>query len=320
MRPSQCMAARSRRRNKGFASDTGSSHRWLAGLLDRSVGSLPSAGLTRARRSYEPVRPFASHRYTAPRGSATWRSPLASRRQVPTFRTRASRWSHAVFMPVAARPVGRLPPSFGAGQQREPGFGDVPTLSTRQQRFTRVRLTSAHLTGLIPPFAATLTTSAIGPTRLAVVWTLILQSEPEGPTLISCAARLPGVARYISHLLAPSWRTVIRISTDDDLSCCRPPSPPVNPEIDSVMEEDVCKDRADPRSLRGPDFHRLPSAALEEAGLEPPLKQAEDPAVGDPVCQHPHQRRAPSPRAASSGLYPGPPKPHAGCAPAESRS
>src|SRR3954467_5256239 len=60
------------------------------------------------------------------------------------------------------------------------------------------RLTSAHLTGLIPPFAATLTTSAIGPTQLAVVWTLILQSEPEGPTLISCAARLPGVDRYMT--------------------------------------------------------------------------------------------------------------------------
>src|SRR4051812_2144640 len=193
--------------SKGFASDTGSSHRWLAGLVGWSVGSLPSAGVTRLRRSYEPVRPCASHRYSAPQGSAPWRSPLASRRQVPTFRTRASRWSHAVFMPVAARPVGRLPPSFGAGQQLEPGFGDVPTLSTRQQRFTRVRLTSAHLTGLIPPFPATLTTSAIGPTQLVVVWTLILQSEPEGPTLISCAARLPGVARYISHLLAPSWRT-----------------------------------------------------------------------------------------------------------------
>src|SRR4051794_37183833 len=171
--------------------------RWLAGLLGRSVGSLPSTGVTRLRRYYEPVRPCASHRYSAPQGSAPWRSPLASRRQVPTFRTRASRWSHAVFMPVAARPVGRLPPSFVAGQQREPGFGDVPTLSTRQQRFTHVRLTSAHLTGLLPPFAATLTTSAIGPRQLAVVWTLILQSEPEGPTLISCAARLPGVDRYM---------------------------------------------------------------------------------------------------------------------------
>src|SRR5436190_8045412 len=126
--------------SKGFASDTGSSHRWLAGLLGWSVGSLPSAGVTRLRRYYEPVRPCASHRYSAPQGSAPWRSPLASRRQVPTFRTRASRWSHAVFMPVAARPVGRLPPSFVAGQQLEPDFGDVPTLSTHQQRFTRVRL------------------------------------------------------------------------------------------------------------------------------------------------------------------------------------
>src|ERR1044072_6578128 len=101
-------------------------------------------------------------------------------------------------MPVAARPVGRLPPTFVAGQPREPGFGDVPGLSTRQQRFTRVRLTSAHLTGLIPPYAATLTTPASGPTRLALVLTQILQSEPERPTFISCAAWLPGVARYIT--------------------------------------------------------------------------------------------------------------------------
>jgi hypothetical protein len=47
---------------------------------------------------------------------------------------------------VATRPVSRRPPSFVPGQQLEPGFGDVPTLSTRHQRFTRVRLTSAHLT------------------------------------------------------------------------------------------------------------------------------------------------------------------------------
>src|SRR3954466_13343062 len=68
--------------SKGFASDTGSSHRWLAGLLGRSVGSLPSAGVTRLRRYYEPVRPCASHRYSAPQGSAPSRPPLASRRQV----------------------------------------------------------------------------------------------------------------------------------------------------------------------------------------------------------------------------------------------
>src|SRR4051812_28897691 len=139
-------------------------------------------------------------------------------------------------MPVAAQPVGRLPLSFVPDQRLEPGFGDVPTLSTRQQRFTRVRLTSAHLTGLIPPFAATLTTPAIGPTRLAVVWTLILQSEPEGPTLTSRAARLLGVDRYITSLLAPSWRTVVRIPLQErtprapDLGWCRAagPGPPLH--------------------------------------------------------------------------------------------
>src|SRR3954466_13089553 len=281
--------------SKGFASDTGSSHRWLAGLLGRSVGSLPSAGITRLRRYYEPVRPCASHRYSAPQGSAPWRSPFASRRQVPTFRTRASRWSHAVFMPVAARPVGRLPPSFGAGQQREPGFGDVPTLSTRQQRFTHVRLTSAHLTGLLPPFAATLTTSAIGPTQLAVVWTLILQSEPEGPTLISCAARLPGVARYISHLLAPSWRTVIGIGDD-----VRPESFAASGEP-PVLEEAVHVDDRDQRA-RDPALRRAARAALATAHaprpltvplfdrrLEPQLDQPQHVPVHDPPGDRLHQ-------------------------------
>ena len=57
------------------------------------------------------------------------------------------RWAHAVFMPVTTRAVSRHRPSSVPGQQLEPGFDDVPTLSTRRQRFTRVRLPSAHLTG-----------------------------------------------------------------------------------------------------------------------------------------------------------------------------
>src|SRR6516162_6208238 len=147
----------------GFASDTGSFPLGLADFFGRSVGSLRSARIAGLHCYCEPVRPCAPHRYSAPCGSAAWRSPLASERQVPTFRTRASRWSHAVFMPVAARPVGRLPPSFVPDQQLESGFGDVPTLSTRPRRFTRVRLTGT------PAFSATLTTPAIVPAQLAVV-------------------------------------------------------------------------------------------------------------------------------------------------------
>src|SRR4051812_27430801 len=187
--------------SKGFASDTGSSHRWLAGLLGRSVGSLPSAGVTRLRRYYEPVRPCASHRYSAPQGSAPWRSPLASRRQVPTFRTRASRWSHAVFMPVAARPVGRLPPSFVPGQQLEPGFGDVPTLSTRHQRFTRVRLTSAYLTS-----SPRLFRNAHYPSHCASAACGGLDPDP--------AIRVRGASPHLlCSMAAPSWSCYITASS-----------------------------------------------------------------------------------------------------------
>jgi hypothetical protein len=72
---------------------------------------------------------------------------LGIKAQVPTFRTKATLWSHAVCMPVATRTIGRHPPSFIPGQQQEPGFDDIPTLSTLHQRFTHVRLTSAYLTG-----------------------------------------------------------------------------------------------------------------------------------------------------------------------------
>ena len=106
------------------------------------VGPLRSARVTRLPRYYEPVRPFALALVrSAPHGSTTWRSPLASRLKVPTFRTRACARAHAVL--ACRSPLGsviRCPPSLVLGQQLEPGFDDIPTLSTRRQRFTLVRL------------------------------------------------------------------------------------------------------------------------------------------------------------------------------------
>jgi hypothetical protein len=81
-------------------------------------------------------------------------------------------------------------------------------LSIRHRRFTHVRLPDTHLTGSHPPFPSTLTTPAVILERLVAVWTLILQSEPEGPALISCAARLlRSDSTFANLLLAPSWRT-----------------------------------------------------------------------------------------------------------------
>src|SRR3954467_12613502 len=90
-------------------------------------------------------------------------------------------------------------------------------------------------------------------------------------------------------IMLTAQHQVIRVSADDDLSCCLLPSPLVDPEVDDIMEEDICQNRADPRPLRCPHFHRFPSAALEDASLEAPLDQAENPAVGNPVRDHPQQ-------------------------------
>jgi hypothetical protein len=112
-------------------------------------------------------------------------------------------------MPVAAQPVGRLPLGFIPGVGTIPWFRQrLEFFSIRHQRFTCVRLPATHLTGFLPPFPATLTTPTIESEQLAVVWTLILQSESEGPTLIACAAKLlEGTLTFSSLLLAPSWRT-----------------------------------------------------------------------------------------------------------------
>ena len=56
-------------------------------------------------------------------------------------------------MPVTARAVSRYPPNFVPGQRREPGFDDVPTLSTLQWRFTHVCLPGSHLTRSCPAFS-----------------------------------------------------------------------------------------------------------------------------------------------------------------------
>src|SRR6516165_117915 len=226
---------------KGFASDTSSSHCWLACLLGWRVGSLCSTRITGLPRSYGPVRPCASHRYSAPHGSATWSSPLASRRQVPTFRTRASRWPHAVFMPVTTRTVGRHPPSFFPGQQLEPGFGDVPTLSTRHQRFTCVRLASAHLTGSPRLFR---NAHHLGHWTKAACGGLdpdpAIRARGTCPHLLCSKAASSWLSLLHGSLLfAPSWRTIVGIAHDDHVARGLTPAPALGPEIEHVVQVDI---------------------------------------------------------------------------------
>ncbi len=93
-------------------------------------------------------------------------------------------------MPAATWAGDSRPPGFIPGQQLEPGFDGVPTLSTLHQRFTLVRLPGPHLMESSSTFSESLTTTAIGPQQHPAVWDPPLPAGPEGPTLISRAARL----------------------------------------------------------------------------------------------------------------------------------
>src|ERR1700731_2142461 len=104
--------------------------------------------------------------------SALWVHHLAFSlcigQQVPTFRTRA--W--ATFTP----PPCRTPPEQSAGSPRvypgvttAPGFDAIPTLSTRHQRFTCVRLRGPYLTRYSRAFSLNAHHHGFWPQQLKVV-------------------------------------------------------------------------------------------------------------------------------------------------------
>lgn len=81
-------------------------------------------------------------------------SPLASQRQVPTFRTVASLPAHAACMPATVEAEHRCPLDFVPGSTQGPGFdGIYDSISTPYRRFTCVRLLERHLTGSLPAFS-----------------------------------------------------------------------------------------------------------------------------------------------------------------------
>src|ERR1700710_1852016 len=70
-------------------------------------------------------------------------------------------------MPDAGWAVSRHRPTLPRGTEvRVPVSTSVEYVTTRHQRFTRVRLLKTHLTEWLPPFPATLTTKALYPRSL----------------------------------------------------------------------------------------------------------------------------------------------------------
>ena len=74
--------------------------------------------------------------------------------------------------------------------------------------------------------------------QLEVVWSLLLQTGSEGPALIFYAARLL-LGDHLGLPSAPSWRTIVRIANQARLSATTPRNPPVEPEIQHVVQAHV---------------------------------------------------------------------------------
>ena len=148
MHPSQCVDARSRRRNRvrlclrhWLLPSLVDHHRQLESRAPSLRPHYEASSLLRARPPLRPASVLCS----------SWVCHLEVSLGIGAIGShvphKSLRWAHAVCMPVTTRAVSRYPPSFIPGQRLEPGFDDIPKLSTRRQRFTRVRLPSTHLTG-----------------------------------------------------------------------------------------------------------------------------------------------------------------------------
>src|SRR5439155_11040742 len=97
----------------------------------------------------------------------------------------------------------RIAPALIPGQRLDPGFGVVPTLSTRHQGFPCGRLSDPYLTRSRRAFSETLTTGALDPSRSRWFGACLRRPAPRG---------LPSSRTDIA------WRTVVRIEPENFLA------------------------------------------------------------------------------------------------------
>ena len=178
---------------------------WMTRPL-RSLGLSPTSPLLRVA----PSLCLASIRWSL--GFHPWTSLFTSRRQVPTFRTRA--WSRVTppLCRVSSRQAADSPWTC-PGPTTRPGFDTVPTLSTRIRWFTRVRLPEPHLTRSCRAVSTVAHDPGSLPEPLVVVWSLPCRPAPRGRPSSLVQQGCIEVDLHHGLLSAPSWRTVVRVTT-----------------------------------------------------------------------------------------------------------
>jgi hypothetical protein len=94
-------------------------------------------------------------------------------------------------MPDAGWAVGRHLPTLARGIDVQiPVSTSIEYVTTRHQRFTRVRLLKTHLTEWLSAFSSNAHHTGSLPLQLVVVWSLPLQAGSGGPSPISDKASL----------------------------------------------------------------------------------------------------------------------------------
>src|SRR6266508_1191079 len=138
-----------------------SRHRRLIIERPRATRPLRSARITGCHHYYETVRPPAPHRYSGPYSFRCLGFSLSPASPTPSQRHRGEAFPRSTLEPepgsrhlhAGHRLANRQAPArLLPGQQLDPGFDVVDTLSTRQQWFTHVRLPGSHLTHLVRLF------------------------------------------------------------------------------------------------------------------------------------------------------------------------
>ena len=164
---------------------------WMTRPL-RSIGLSPTSPLLRVA----PSLCLASIRWSL--GFLPWTSLFTSRRQVPTFHTKA--WGRVT------PPLCRMSPRQAAdspwaapGLTTRPGFDIVPTLSTRSRWFTTVRLSVPCLTRSCRAVSLDAHHPGSLPEQLKVAWSLPCRPAPRGrPSSLVQQAAVRSPCTYIT--------------------------------------------------------------------------------------------------------------------------
>jgi hypothetical protein len=150
-------------------------------------GPFAPAPLQDLHHYYEPVRQRARRRYSTPCGAAAWDtpSPLPARQGVSghAFSCSTRKPQTRLTSSTCRTPPGQKtahPPGLSRDPFDTPVSMSSVSVSTRQQRFTRVRLPGPHLTplGRLFPIAHH---DGHQPTQHEVVWSLPPPGDSEGP-------------------------------------------------------------------------------------------------------------------------------------------